>query len=90
MHSSSQVSRGCSGTWLWTNKVHTDGVEAHGQEVLGGLEGLARQEGGVVVEGHGMEVDDAEQGVEFVLVGDPVAERAQVVAEVELTARLDP
>ena len=50
----------------------------------------AGQEGGVVVEGQGVEVDDAEEGVVVVLVGDPVAERPQVVAEVEVTARLHP
>ena len=50
----------------------------------------ARSDGGVVVEGQGVEVDDAEEGVVVVLVGHPVPEGAQVVAEVEVTARLHP
>ena len=49
--------------------------------------------GGVVRERHGVEVDDAVERLvgrrRLVLGGDPVPHRAQVVAEVDLTGRLD-
>ena len=38
---------------------------------------------------NGMEVDHAEHAVGFVLDVDPIAKRAEVVAEMDLTGRLD-
>ncbi len=37
-----------------------------------------------------MEVDDAEEALVLVLQLDPIAQRAEVVAEVEVAGRLDP
>ena len=56
------------------------GVEADGQEQRGQLEGLAPQLGRVLRDGEGVQVDDAVERV-AVLVGDPVAQRPEQVAE---------
>ena len=89
VHSSSQASRGCSGTWLWTNRVHTLGIEARGQQVHRRLQGAGPQHVGLDVQGQGVQVDDAVEGVVVVLVGHPLAQRPQVVAQVEVAGGLD-
>ena len=63
VHSSSQVSRVCSGTWLWTKRRAALGVEPDGQEVHGGVEGVGPQVGRVDLGGQGVQVDHAVEGV---------------------------
>ena len=65
------------------------GVEPGGQQVEGGVAGAGPQVGRVDVEGQGVQVDDAVEGVVGVLVGHPIADGPQVVAEVEVAAGLD-
>ena len=49
MHSSTQDSCRCSGTWLCTNSVLRVGVDAEGEQLRGGDEGVAAQLRGVPV-----------------------------------------
>ena len=65
------------------------GVEPGGQQVEGGVVGPGPQLGRVDVEGEGVEVDHAVEGVVVVLVGRPSCGWPQVVAEVEVAAGLD-
>ena len=65
------------------------GVEPGGQQVEGGLEGPGPQLGRIDVEGEGVEVDDAVEGVVDVLVGHPVADGPEVVPQVEVAAGLE-
>ena len=89
VHSSSQA------IWVCSDHVALDeqgaplGVEPGGQQVEGGVVGAGPQVGRVDVEGQGVQVDHAVEGVVGVLVGHPVAEGPQVVAEVEVAAGLD-
>ena len=64
------------------------GVEAGGQEVESRFVGPGPELGRVDVEGQGVQVDDAVEAVVHVLVGHPVAHRPEVVAQMQLTARL--
>ena len=64
------------------------GVEAGGQEVERGLVGPGPQLVRVDVEGQGVQVDDAVEGVVDVLVGHPVADGPEVVPQVEVAAGL--
>ena len=89
VHSRSQASRACSGTWLCTNSVQTSGSSPQATSIVAIVERLVPQLGGVVGEREGVEVDDAVVGLVLVLVDRPVPDRAQVVADVGLTARLD-
>ena len=79
-----QASSVCSATWDWTNRIERLGVDPAGQELRPVSPGRSRELGRVPRQGHRVEVDDAEEGVVLVLLGDPVAQRPQVVAEVGL------
>ena len=79
----------CSGRWLWTKSVQLLRVEAEGQQRGGHLARLAAQRVGVVEARQGVVVDDAVDRLELVLERDVVADRAQVVAEVDDPRRLD-
>jgi hypothetical protein len=65
------------------------GVEAGGQQVEGGVVGPGPQQRRVDVQGQGVEVDHAVEGVVVPLVVDPVADGSQVVPQVEVAAGLD-
>ena len=65
------------------------GVEADGQQVEGGVEGVGPQVGRVDLRGQGVQVDHAVEGVVVVLEGDPVAEGPEVVAEGEVAGGRD-
>ena len=65
------------------------GVEPARHEHRGHREGLGPQLAGVVGERERVEVDDAVVRLVLVLVDRPVPDRAQVVADVGVTARLD-
>ena len=84
VHSSSQVSRVCSGTWLWTKIGAALRVEPDGEEVERGVGGVAAEHRRVDVDGKGVQVDDAVEGVAVVLERHPVPEGPQVVAEGEV------
>ena len=84
VHSSSQVSWVCSGTWLWTKMAQRSRVEPDGEEVAGGVERVAPEHRRVDLVGEGMQVDHAVEGVAVVLERHPVPERPQVVAEGEV------
>ena len=89
VHSSSQVIRACSGTWLWTNRQQRSGSRPAASRSRAVVEGPAAQLGRVDLQGQGVEVDDAVEGVVVVLVGHPVANGAQVVPQMEVAAGLD-
>src|SRR3989442_16006639 len=65
------------------------GVEAGREENGSRLERLAPELAGIRRSRECVQVDDAVERVVLVLVGDPVAYRAQVVAEVDVAGRLD-
>ena len=89
VHSSSQESSVCSWTWLWTNTVQISGSSplASSHEAVSRVR--SAQLGRVVLDGEGVQVDDAEERVGVVLVGDPLPEGAEVVADVRRAGRLD-
>ena len=53
------------------------------------LDGALADDAGLLGDGQGVEVDDAVERVRLVLAGDPVPQRPQVVAEVDVTGGLD-
>jgi hypothetical protein len=61
------------------------GVEARSQKTDGGLERATTQLFWVNIQGEGVEVNDAVEGVVFILVGNPRPQRTKVVAEVQIT-----
>jgi hypothetical protein len=64
------------------------GIQAGRQQVECGLVGAGAQFRRVDVEGEGVEVDDAVEGVVGILVGNPVPDRTQVVAQMKVATRL--
>ena len=86
---SSQASSVCSGRWLWTKSVQRLRVEAEGEQRGGHLARPAAQRVGVVEARQRVVVDDAVDRLVLVLERDVVADRAQVVAEVDDPRRLD-
>ena len=64
-------------------------VQPGGEQEGGHLEGLVLQPRGVVLNRERVEVDNAEERVVLVLIRRPVADRPDVVAEVDLTGGLD-
>src|SRR6476660_546090 len=85
---SSRASSVCSGRWLWTKSVHFSGSRPRASNEAA-ISRLAAQRVGVVEARQGMVVDDAVDGLELLLERDIVADRAQVVAEVDDPRRLD-
>ena len=65
------------------------GVEADGQQVQGGIEGVGPQGGRVDLGGQGVQVDHAVEGVVVVLEADPVAQGPEVVPQGEVARRRD-
>ena len=65
-------------------------VETRGQEQGRSLERSRAERFGVDVDGQGVEVHEAVEGLVVVLEGDPVAQRSQVIAEMEVAGGLDP
>src|SRR6202022_822833 len=65
------------------------GLDPAGQVDGGEVEGVFPERGRVLGQRNGVQVDDAEDVVVLVLVADPIADCAEVVANVEATARLD-
>jgi hypothetical protein len=65
------------------------GVEAGGDEQGGDRQRALAQLGGVLGHGEGVQVDHAEHGIGVVLVLDPAAHGAQVVAQVHVAGGLD-
>ena len=80
----------CSGTWLWANTVQISGSRPLAKSHAAVSRVRAAQAGGVLGEGEGVQVDDAEDRVRLVLVGHPLAKGAEVVADVRRTGRLHP
>jgi hypothetical protein len=62
-------------------------VDAGGEVLRGGAPGAPLQGFRVLGHGDGVQVDHAVDGIVLILEGDPVHERAEVVAEVERVAR---
>jgi len=65
------------------------GIDADGEQQLGQLERAGPEVGGILRDGERVQVDDAVEGVGSVLVGHPVAQRAEQVAELHVAAWLD-
>src|SRR5690606_33645242 len=65
------------------------GVDPGSQEHAGQLEIACPEVGRVVGDGHRVQVDDAEDVVVVVLLADPVADRPQVVPDVNAARGLD-
>ncbi|CAB4681583.1 unannotated protein [freshwater metagenome] len=64
-------------------------VDTDGQKKLGQFEGPSPEFCGILGDGKGVEINHAEDGVCLVLVGDPVAQGTQEVAELDRTGGLD-
>ena len=65
------------------------GVKPHGEQHRRQVERLGPEFFGFLGDRERVEVDDAVKCVAFVLANGPIAQRAQVVAEVDITSRLD-
>ena len=65
------------------------GVDTYSQEKLRELEGPSAKFSGVLGNGEGVEINHAEDGVGLILVGDPMAQGTQEVAELDRTGGLD-
>ena len=87
MHSSTHDSCRCSGTWLCTNSVLRAGSTPRAMQLRGRGEGVAAELGGVLRQRDRVQVDDAVEGLGRLLQRDPLAERTEVVAEVERARR---
>ncbi len=89
VHSITHASWLCSTTWLWTKIVATSGSSPIAYIIAArrsvSLADHARRLG----DGERVQVDDAVERVAEVLVVGPVPQRTQVVAEVDVTGRLD-
>jgi len=64
-------------------------IDAAGDEGCGDLADRARQFGGILPDGDGMQVHHAVDAVVGVLEFDEVDDRAEIVAEVQIARRLD-
>ena len=65
------------------------GVDAGGDIGGGHLAGRLAQFARVLRQGQRVQVDDAEDAVVIVLQRDPVADRAEIIAEMQIAGRLD-
>jgi hypothetical protein len=65
------------------------GIKAGGEQLGGLRQRVGGELGRVVLLGHGVEVDDAVDGVIRLLVGHPVAHGPEVVAQMRFACRLD-
>ena len=64
------------------------GVDAGGDVGGGDLARVASQNLRVLRQGQGVQVDDAEDALELLLLGHPVAQGTQIVAQMQLAGRL--
>ncbi len=98
---SSQFAKGCDGaenpqqlgvgTYLALREQQATGrIQARRQEQHRCASGPCRQLARVVGHGHGVEVDDAEDRVVDLLIGDPMTYGAQVVSEMHVAGGLYP
>jgi len=65
------------------------GVEANGEQRGGEIERARADDSGAIGDREGMQIDDSVECVAFGLAGDPVAEGAEIVAEVHRTGGLN-
>ncbi len=65
------------------------GVDAGGDIGGGDLARRMAQFGRILRHRHRVQIDDAEDALEIVLQGDPVADRAEIIAEMQIAGRLD-
>ena len=66
------------------------GVDPGGEQRRRHLARVASELGGVVIDGDRVEVREEEQALAHLLHRHPVADRAQIIAEMEVARRLDP
>ena len=83
-----QASWACSGTIDWLKMICLLAVDAGGQEGRGDLARLGRQQLGILRLGDGVQVDHAVEALVVVLQAREVADRAEIVAEMEIAGRL--
>ena len=73
-------------------RLHHDGaglgIDAGRQVERGDLVDLGAQLGGLLVDRDGVQIDDAEDALVVVLDAHPILERAQVIADVQISGRL--
>ena len=84
VHSRSQVSRVCSGTWLCTKMVQRSGSRPMARRLKAASSELRRSTWRVDLARERMQVDDAVEGVAVILERHPVPEGPEVVAEGEV------
>ncbi len=65
------------------------GIDAGGQISGGHLAGVSTQQGRVLPDGDGVQVDDAVDALVLVLQRNEVSDRTQVVAQVQVAGRLN-
>ena len=88
LHSISHASWECSGTWLCTNTVATSGSRPTAKKIAASSIVRSPTTPGSLGDGQGVEVDDAVEHVLVVLPCHPVAQRPEVVAEVDVAGGL--
>ena len=74
---------------LWLKMMQRSGIDAGGD--IGGRH-LARRSAqlvGILRQGQRVQIDDAEDALEVVLQRDPVADRAEIIAEMQIAGGLD-
>ena len=86
---SSQASSVCSGRWLWTNSVQRSGSRPRASSEAAISSVRVRSRAGIVGARQGVVVDDAVDRLVLPLERDVVADRPEVVAEVDDARRLD-
>ena len=73
--------------------LHEDGghfgVETDREERRSQFEGARAQNAGAIGHGEGMQVDDATKSIAFMLANDPIAQGAEVIAQMDDTGGLD-
>ena len=83
------ASSACSGAWLWTKITERSGSTPPGDDTGGDLARRPSQLRRVLGHRDRMQVDHAVDALVGILHPGPVADRAQVVAELEVSRRLN-
>ena len=73
----------CAGTWLCTKTIERSGSTPAARYAFDHVDRVRRKLGADLPHRDGVEVDDAVDAVVRLLHGDPVADGAEVVAEVQ-------
>ena len=85
---SSQASSACAGTEDCTTIRECVRIDTRGEKQRGKFADLGAQFIGLLINRDRVQIDDAEDAFVIVLDPDPVSERAQIIADVQVAGRL--